>query len=116
MTNIAYSNGTPAVSFTLDRLGRQVAIIDATGTRLFSYNAAFQLDAETNAFGVIVRAYDCCTGKNRFQRAFWGRGIAKSSWIDYYVFQRIIHGDDHGAWNVVTLRGVGSVQIQAMGC
>jgi RHS repeat-associated protein len=58
MTNIAYSDGTPAVGFTLDRLGRQVAITDATGTRTFTYNAALQLASETNAFGVLVRAYD----------------------------------------------------------
>ena len=58
LTNIFYSDGTPAVSFTLDRLGRQVAITDGTGTRSFSYNDALQLAAETNAFGTITRYYD----------------------------------------------------------
>jgi RHS repeat-associated protein len=58
MTNISYSDGTPSVSFAYDRLGRQTAITDATGTRTFTYNAALQLAAETNAFGVLVRAYD----------------------------------------------------------
>jgi RHS repeat-associated protein len=58
MTNISYSDGTPSVSFTYDRLGRQTAITDATGTRTFAYNDAFQLAAETNAFGVLVRSYD----------------------------------------------------------
>jgi YD repeat-containing protein len=58
MTNIVYSDGTPAVGFTLDRLGRQVAITDATGTRAFAYNDALQLAAETNAFGTITRHYD----------------------------------------------------------
>jgi RHS repeat-associated protein len=58
MTNIAYSDGTPAVSFTLDRLGRQVAITDGTGTRTFAYNDALQLAAETNALGTITRQYD----------------------------------------------------------
>jgi YD repeat-containing protein len=58
MTNIVYSDGTPAVTFTLDRLGRQRTITDATGTRAFAYNDALQLAAETNAFGVLVRAYD----------------------------------------------------------
>ena len=58
MTNIAYSDGTPAVSFTLDRFGRQRTITDATGSRAFAYNDALQLAAETNAFGVLVRAYD----------------------------------------------------------
>jgi YD repeat-containing protein len=58
MTNISYFDGTPSVSFAYDRLGRQVAITDATGIRTFTYNAALQLAAETNAFGVLVRAYD----------------------------------------------------------
>ena len=58
MTNIVYSDGTPSVSFTYDRLGRQRTITDATGTRTFAYNDALQLAAETNAFGVLARAYD----------------------------------------------------------
>jgi YD repeat-containing protein len=58
MTNIVYSDGTPAVSFTLDRIGRQRTITDATGTRTFAYNDALQLAVETNAFGTITRYYD----------------------------------------------------------
>ncbi|MBM4165052.1 MAG: hypothetical protein FJ222_11525 [Lentisphaerae bacterium] len=40
------------------RLGRQRTITDATGSRSFAYNDALQLAAETNTFGVLVRAYD----------------------------------------------------------
>jgi RHS repeat-associated protein len=58
MTNIAYSDGTPAVCFTLDRLGQPITITDAIGTRAFAYNDALQLAAETNAFGTITRYYD----------------------------------------------------------
>ncbi|MFZ4396621.1 MAG: RHS repeat-associated core domain-containing protein, partial [Kiritimatiellia bacterium] len=58
MTNISYSDGTPAVSFTLDRLRRQTTITDGTGTRSFSYNDALQLAAETNPFGTLSRQYD----------------------------------------------------------
>gem|GEM_PF-3983359 len=46
------------VTFTLDRLGRQTAITDATGTRTFTYNDALQLAAETNVTGTIARQYD----------------------------------------------------------
>jgi len=58
LIGIDYSDATPDVAFAYDRLGRQVAITDATGTRMFAYNDTLQLAAETNAFGVIVRAYD----------------------------------------------------------
>ena len=58
MTGIAYSDGTPGVSFTLDRLGRQTAISDGTGIRSFTYNDALQLTAETNAFGGLTRTDD----------------------------------------------------------
>jgi hypothetical protein len=34
------------------------SLLSATGTRTFTYNAALQLAAETNAFVVLVRAYD----------------------------------------------------------
>ena len=58
LTSIAYSDGTPGVAFSFDRLGRQVVITDGTGTRRFVYNDALQLACETNAFGVLTRNYD----------------------------------------------------------
>jgi RHS repeat-associated protein len=64
---ISYSDGTPAVSFTLDRLGRQRTISDATGTRSFSYNDALQLVAETNAFGTLSRQYDALGRSSGFK-------------------------------------------------
>ncbi|MCP4568071.1 MAG: hypothetical protein GY841_10875, partial [FCB group bacterium] len=38
MLNIDYSDTTPDIRFTYDRLGRQKTITDAVGTRTFSYN------------------------------------------------------------------------------
>jgi hypothetical protein len=58
LTAISYSDGTPAVSFALDRLGRQKTITDATGTRSFTYNDALQLSSEASPFGTITRQYD----------------------------------------------------------
>ena len=58
MTNIVYSDSTPAVSFTFNRLGQQVAINDGTGARNFTYNDFLQLVAETNVFCAIQRSYD----------------------------------------------------------
>jgi RHS repeat-associated protein len=58
MTNIDYSDSTPDVSFTMNRMGQQATITDATGTRTFTYNDALQLASETNAMGTITRQYD----------------------------------------------------------
>jgi RHS repeat-associated protein len=58
LTNIMYSDATPSVRFTLDRLGRQVTVVDGSGTRAFTYNDALQLAAETNVDGTITRQYD----------------------------------------------------------
>jgi RHS repeat-associated protein len=58
LTNIAYSGNTQPVSFTLDRLGLQKIITDATGIRVFTFNDAMQLAAETNAFAALNRTYD----------------------------------------------------------
>ncbi len=58
LTKISYSDNTPAVTFTYNRLGQQVTIADGAGTRLFSYTDAFQLASETNTTAELVRIYD----------------------------------------------------------
>ncbi|MEI7881808.1 MAG: hypothetical protein WCI95_13160, partial [bacterium] len=58
LTNISYSDNTPAVGFTFDRLGRQTTITDGQGARAFTYNDALQLAAETNVTGQLTRTYD----------------------------------------------------------
>ncbi|NLF18801.1 MAG: hypothetical protein GX595_16335, partial [Lentisphaerae bacterium] len=35
---VSYSDTTPSVSYTYDRLGRPVTVVDAAGTRTFAYN------------------------------------------------------------------------------
>jgi YD repeat-containing protein len=50
LTNIQYqiTNTTPSVSFTYDRLGRQLTVDDALGSRTFAYDATtLQLTNET---------------------------------------------------------------------
>ena len=58
LTNISYSDSTPAVTFTFDRLGRQTTITDGTGPRTFTYNDALQLASETNTQGILQYAFD----------------------------------------------------------
>ncbi len=44
---INYSDSTPAIGFTYDRLGRQHTITDALGSRIFAYNTNLQLESES---------------------------------------------------------------------
>jgi len=47
LTDVTYSDSTPALAFTYNRLGQQATITDATGTRNFDYDpATLQLTAE----------------------------------------------------------------------
>lgn len=58
LTNINYSDATPAVSYAYDRIGRQTVIIDGSGARGFRYNTELELYSETNAMGEITRRFD----------------------------------------------------------
>ena len=61
LTGIAYSDSTPAVGFTYNRLGQQKTVADAVGSRTFGYNSTLQLTSETiNGIynKVISRSYD----------------------------------------------------------
>ena len=86
MTNIAYSDGTPSVSFTLDRLGRQVTVTDATGTRNFTYNDQLQLAAETNVIAVINRQYDSLGRSSGF---YVGPDLASAPYSVQYGFDSV---------------------------
>ena len=60
LTGVTYSDGTPAVTYTYDRLGRQTQALTAgTCTNTFSYDAAtLSLTAETQGTAVLNRGYD----------------------------------------------------------
>ena len=47
LLSIDYSDTTPDISFTYDRLGRRKTINDAVGVRTFEYNNSLQLESET---------------------------------------------------------------------
>ena len=61
LTNIDYSDDTPDVSFTYDRMGRQVTVTDVLGTRTNVYDpSTFDLAAERLPDGQILsRSHDC---------------------------------------------------------
>jgi len=54
LTNTAYSDGTPSVSFTVNALGQIKTIADASGTRTLDYAVDSQLIAEHLAFGTSL--------------------------------------------------------------
>ena len=61
MLTTDYSDSTPDLAFTYDRMGRQKTVTDAVGTRAFTYNSNLQLDSEniTGLYNkVITRDYE----------------------------------------------------------
>ncbi|MGD9162620.1 MAG: hypothetical protein PVG39_29710 [Desulfobacteraceae bacterium] len=69
LTDIDYSDATPDVGFTYDRLGRETTITDAVGSRTFAYNPTnLQLETETISGlynKVFTRTYDTVDVKGR---------------------------------------------------
>lgn len=82
LTDIEYSDTTPNVGFTYDRLGRQATVTDAVGSRIFTYNpATLQLETETITGlynKVITRAYDTTNVKGRNTGFYIGSGYIVS--------------------------------------
>lgn len=66
LTSIDYSDATPDVGFTYDRLGRQDTVTDAVGSRTFTYDPlTLQLDDETITGltdATLTRTYEDATG------------------------------------------------------
>jgi RHS repeat-associated protein len=54
LTNTAYSDGTPSVSFTINALGQMKTATDASGTRTIDYAADGQMLAEALAFNTSL--------------------------------------------------------------
>jgi len=90
LVTIDYSDETPDVGFSYDRLGRQQTVADAAGSRTFAYNSSLQLETETLSgllTETITRNYD---GLGR------GAGFAVSD--DYSVTYGY---DPTGRFNIV---------------
>ena len=54
IASIDYSDDTPDVSYTYDRLGRRIQVTDGGGTRTLNYEAAGTLQSETNTAGAMA--------------------------------------------------------------
>ncbi|TCO40935.1 RHS repeat-associated protein [Kribbella antiqua] len=58
MTKLAYSDGTPTVSFTWDAAGRRTATTDGLGTTRFGYDAFDQLTSSVGPGGSVAYRWD----------------------------------------------------------
>ena len=54
VASLSYSDSTPSVSNTYDRLGRRTTIVDGAGTHVLSYELDGRLRSETNTDGVLA--------------------------------------------------------------
>ena len=54
VASIDYSDSTPDVTYTHDRLGRQTTIVDGAGTHVLAYEPDGRLLVETNTAGILA--------------------------------------------------------------
>jgi len=54
LSGVDYSDTTPDVSFSYDRLGRQTQVTDAAGTRILSYSSNLLLDFQEYTLGPLA--------------------------------------------------------------
>ncbi|HNS39985.1 MAG TPA: RHS repeat-associated core domain-containing protein, partial [Promineifilum sp.] len=88
LAGIDYSDSTPDIAFTYNRLGQQATVADAVGTRTFGYNAALQLTSEAIAGGLysktICRSYATNGVLGRYTGISIGAEYAVSYGYDAY--------------------------------
>jgi len=89
LLSIDYSDSTPDIAFTYDRLGRQKTITDAVGTRTFAYNNTLQLESET-----ITGLYDRVITRTYETNAMPGRNSGFTLGLDGSTDYRVTYGYD----------------------
>ena len=100
LISIDYSDATPDIAFTYDRLGRHKTITDGVGTRTFVYNNGLQLESEiiTGLYNkTITRTYE--SGLN----SFVGRATGFTTGSDYnitYGYDDTTGRPDSVGWSV----------------
>ena len=97
LTSITYTDATPDIAFTYDRLGRVKTVTDALGTRTFTYDEKLQLESEAIAGSLydatITRKYEDGTGVPGRYKGF---GIGMDTGGLYDDFDATYKYDDFG--------------------
>ncbi|MDX2119001.1 MAG: RHS repeat-associated core domain-containing protein [Planctomycetota bacterium] len=68
LLSITYSDGTPSVTYTYDRLGRPKTVIDGSGTRQFMYDRTGQPTAEEYTAGLLNGVKTALTYDSQLRR------------------------------------------------
>lgn len=81
MTGQTYSDATPAVSMTYDRLGRITSVTDAAGVRTFSFDSKSRPDVEQFTSGLFIdmKAQQTYDSNNRRNGLKWFRPVSSST-------------------------------------
>ena len=107
LTNIAYSDDTPDVTFTYDRLRRQIAPITAgVSTNLFGYSPYEQLTSETVSLCTPAPLRETLTRTTDPLGRSTGFSLSASDYAVTYGY------DAYGRFQSVTSR---HLRIQALG-
>ncbi|MGD9159531.1 MAG: hypothetical protein PVG39_14055 [Desulfobacteraceae bacterium] len=80
LLTIDYSDTTPDISITYDRLGQKKTVTDASGSRTFTYNATLQPDTET-----IAGLYNRVITRNYSDSGVNGRLAGFNTGTDYAI-------------------------------
>ena len=80
LLSVDYSDTTPDLAFTYDRLGRQVTVSDAVGTRTFAYNDSLQPSSET-----ITGLFDKVISRSYETSGIIGRPAGFNTGADYAI-------------------------------
>ena len=103
LTNTAYSDGTPSISFTFNALGQINSIADASGTRTLDYAVDSQLIAEHLAFGTSL-----FTLQEKFDILARNVGYALSNGV-VQITSSMQNFDQYGRLNQVAVEGISGV-------
>ncbi|MDD2764144.1 MAG: hypothetical protein PHE83_09255 [Opitutaceae bacterium] len=103
-TGITYSDGTPNLTYTYNRLGQTATVTDTTGTRSFNYSATttqLQSEALPAYFGsrVLTRKYDTAAGAIGRNQGFTLSGAGGSGTDDDIGYGY----DGYGRFNSLSL-------------
>jgi RHS repeat-associated protein len=101
LTNTAYSDGTPSISFTLNALGQMKTVTDGSGTRTLDYASDGQMLAEQLAFSTSL-----FTLHEKFDTLGRNQGYALSNGV-VQITGTMQSYDQYGRLDQVAVDGIG---------